>query len=128
MELASCRGMNLPMRAGYRVGWWVLLALAACGGRVEEDDPEDPLDPEVQRPGDPGGSGAGKGSGSGGPSCAATPPHPDYPLCYETQYPPCLAASSSKLTTKLSVAPGSLSRGPWVGTNGQCRMLCCYAP
>jgi hypothetical protein len=116
------------MRTDYKVGWWVAATLVACGGQVEDEDPEGQAGAPQQQEAQPSGSGTGNGAGSGGPTCAGTKPHPDYPLCYETQYPPCLTTSSPKLPEKLSVQPGSISRGPWIGASSQCRMLCCYAP
>lgn len=111
-----------------RSGWWlVVVGLVACGGRVE--DP--PVDPDGEAGAASEESGEGNGSaqgGSSGPTCAGTQPHPDYTLCYETQYPPCLITSSPKLRDKFPSHTGAISRGPWVGASSSCHMLCCYAP
>jgi hypothetical protein len=109
--------------------WWLCVGLLACGGQVEEPSPED-IEGEqgAGSSSSSGGDGQSTGAGSSGPSCAATQPHPDYPLCYQTQNPACLVPSSPQLADRLPAGPGPVSRGPWVGASSQCRMLCCYAP
>jgi len=124
--------MNKSRQMGWTLG--LVLVLVACGGRV--DDPVEQggdggADPQGQ--GGDGGSSSGSGDNGGktggsaaGPSCAATPPHPDYPNCYSISYPPCLAPGTPELADKLGGL--SVSKGPWVGASSNCRMLCCYAP
>lgn len=120
----------MNMTTARQWGWLGLLwFMCACGGQVTDDGGEqgqggDDSQGASGQSSEGGGPGPGT-TGGGGNVCAGTRPHQDYNLCYSTNYPPCLELSSADLPGRLGVATRP-TIGPWAGTSGDCKMLCCY--